>query len=56
MLGKSAEQVDAEIWSRRLAKAKTFKEFNLSRLGGQEHVRLSDLGQKVVLVDFWFPG
>jgi Tfp pilus assembly protein PilF len=56
MLGKSAEQVGAEIWSRRLAKATTFKEFNLSKLGGQQRVKLSDLGQKVLLVDFWFPG
>jgi hypothetical protein len=56
MLGKSAEQVDAEIWTRRLAKAETFKEFDLSRLGGRKHVKLSDLGGKVVLVDFWFPG
>lgn len=56
MVGKSAEQVDAEIWTRRLAKAETFKEFDLSRLGGGKHVKLSDLGGKVVLVDFWFPG
>ena len=56
MLGKSAEQVDAEIWTRRLAKAEMFKEFDLSRLAGQKHVKLSDLGGKVVLVDFWFPG
>lgn len=55
-LGKSAKQVDAEIWTRQLAKAEPFKDFDLSKLGSQEHVKLSDLRGKVVLVDFWFPG
>jgi tetratricopeptide (TPR) repeat protein len=56
ILGKSARQVDAELWTRQLAKAEPFKDFDLSKLGSGEHVKLSDLRGKVVLVDFWFPG
>jgi tetratricopeptide (TPR) repeat protein len=55
-LGKSAKQVDEELWSRRLQKAEQFKEFDLPKLGGTERVKLSELRGKVVLVDFWFPG
>jgi hypothetical protein len=55
-LGKSTRQIDDDIWARRFARAETFKEFDLPRLGGQERVKLSDLRGKVVLVDFWFPG
>jgi len=54
LLGKSPKQIDEEIWTRRLAKARTFKEFDLRRLDGQDHVKLSDLRGKVVLVDFWY--
>jgi hypothetical protein len=55
-LGKSARQIDAEIRIRRVAKAEPFKDFDLSKLGSREQVKLSDLRGKVVLVDFWFPG
>jgi len=55
-LGKSTKQVDADIWSRRLAKAAPFKDFDLWKLGIPEHVKLSELRGNVVLVDFWFPG
>jgi hypothetical protein len=55
-LGKTARQVDAEIWTCQLAKTELFKDFDLSKLGAREHVKLSDLQGKVVLVDFWFPG
>ena len=55
-LGKSAGQIDADIRTRRLAKPVPFKDFDLSKLGSRERVKLSDLRGKVVLVDFWFPG
>ena len=55
-LGKSAKQVNEELWSRRLQQASAFREFDLERLDGTERVKLSDLRGKVVLVDFWFPG
>lgn len=55
-LGKSPKQVDEELWSRRMQKAESFKEFDLAKLGGTERVKLSDLRGKVVLADFWFPG
>jgi hypothetical protein len=54
--GKSAKQVDANTRTRLLAKAEPFREFDPSKLGSREHVKLSDLRGKVVLVDFWFPG
>ena len=54
-LGKSAKQIDSEIWTRRLAKARAFKEFDLRTLDGRNRVKLSDLRGKIVLVDFWFP-
>lgn len=55
-LGKSAKQVNEELWSRRLQQASAFREFDLETLGGTERVKLSALRGKVVLVDFWFPG
>jgi tetratricopeptide (TPR) repeat protein len=54
-LGKTAKQVDAEIWSRRMEKAEPFKDFDLVRMGGSERMKLADFRGKVVLVDFWFP-
>jgi tetratricopeptide (TPR) repeat protein len=55
-VGKSAKQVDDDIWTRRVKNAETFKDFDLAKLGSAEHVKLSDLRGKVILVDFWFPG
>jgi Tfp pilus assembly protein PilF len=55
-LGKSAEQVDADIWARRMQKAEPFKEFDLKKLGADDKLKLADLRGKVVMVDFWFPG
>jgi tetratricopeptide (TPR) repeat protein len=54
-LGKTAKQVDAEIWSRRMEKAEPFKDFDLVKMGGSERMKLADFRGKVVLVDFWFP-
>jgi tetratricopeptide (TPR) repeat protein len=54
-LGKSAEQVDADIWALRMLKAKPFKEFDLKKLGADDKLKLADLRGKVVMVDFWYP-
>lgn len=54
-LGKTAQQVDTEIWSRRMQKAEPFKEFDLQKMGITERLKLADLHGKVVMVDFWFP-
>jgi tetratricopeptide (TPR) repeat protein len=54
-LGKTAQQVDAEMWSRRMEKAEPFKDFDLVKMGGSERMKLADFRGKVVLVDFWFP-
>jgi hypothetical protein len=55
-LGRSAKDIEAEIWTRRLARAQPFKEFDLQKLGGKEHVKSSELRGKVVVIEFWFPG
>jgi hypothetical protein len=54
-LGKSAEQVDGDLWARRMQKAEPFKEFDLKKMGSDERLKLADLRGKVVMVDFWFP-
>jgi tetratricopeptide (TPR) repeat protein len=54
-LGKSAEQVDVDLWARRMQKAEPFKEFDLKKMGSDERLKLADLRGKVVMVDFWFP-
>jgi hypothetical protein len=55
-LGKSSQQVEAEIWQLREAKAEHLKAFELTRLDNKQSVKLSDFHGKAVLVDFWNPG
>ena len=54
-LGKTAAQVDDEVWSTLSAAAKPFKPFSLVRYDTGEKVSLESLKGKVVLVNFWFP-
>jgi cytochrome oxidase Cu insertion factor (SCO1/SenC/PrrC family) len=55
-LGKSPEQIEADVWKLRDAKAETAKPFELTSSRGGKPVRLSDYSGRVVLLAFWFPG
>jgi thiol-disulfide isomerase/thioredoxin len=55
-LGKTAAQVDDELWAQRYAKATPFKAFELTDYRTGKPVKLADYRGKVVLVNFWFPG
>lgn len=55
-LGKSKAQVENELWQMRVAKAKTFKDFELIRHDTNQPVKLSDFRGKIVFLSFWFPG
>ena len=57
-LGKSAATVGDDLWQARVGKSKPFKEFDLSvfPLEQKRQISLKSLRNKVVLVNFWFPG
>ncbi len=51
-----AALVERAVWERRTNTAKAMADFTLTRLDTGAKVHLADLGGKVVLVNFWFPG
>jgi len=55
-LSKSPQDVDADLWRVRDAKAKPAAPFELPASRGGAPVKLADFGGKVVLLAFWFPG
>jgi tetratricopeptide (TPR) repeat protein len=55
-LGKTARDVDADIWRLRDAKAKVAAAFELPSTIGGSPVKLADYRGRVVLLAFWFPG
>lgn len=55
-LGKTARQVDDDIWQSRESKAKAMTPFDLKQYVTDKEVRLADYRGQVVLVNFWFPG
>lgn len=55
-LGKTAAQVDADVWAKREAAAKPAPAFELARYDSDAKVSLAGLRGKVVFVTFWFPG
>jgi len=55
-LGKSAEQVTADVCARREAQAKPAPAFELLRYDTDKKSSLADYRGKVVLLTFWFPG
>jgi thiol-disulfide isomerase/thioredoxin len=55
-LGKTAVQIESELWRLRDEQAKAFKEFALAKYTGTASTAsLADYRGKVVLVDFWYP-
>lgn len=55
-LGKTAAQVDADVWAKREAATKPAPAFELARYDTDAKVSLAGLRGKVVFVTFWFPG
>lgn len=55
-LGKSAAQVDADVWAKRDASAKPAPGFNLGLYTSDQSLSLASLRGKVVFLTFWFPG
>lgn len=55
-LGKTAAQVDADVWAKREAATKPAPAFELARYDSAAKVSLAGLRGKVVFVTFWFPG
>lgn len=55
-MGKSAEQVNADVWQRRDATAQPATPFTLAAYLTQDSISLSDYRGKIVLLTFWFPG
>lgn len=54
-LGKTAAQIEGELWRWRDERAQPFKEFALAKYSGTGTSSLADYRGKVVLVDFWYP-
>ena len=54
-LGKSSRDVDADVWSRRDARAKPAAAFTLPSLRDGASVQLADFRGRVVLLAFWYP-
>jgi len=55
-LRKTPQQIDADVWRIRDAKATVAPGFELPGSGDGKAVQLSDYRDRVVLVSFWFPG
>jgi len=55
-LGKTAAQVDEDVWQSRESKAKAMTPFDLKQYVTDKQVKLADYRGQVVLVNFWFPG
>jgi tetratricopeptide (TPR) repeat protein len=53
--GRSAAEVDRDVWAARERTAKVLEPFELDRLDAPTRVRLADHAGQVVLVNFWFP-
>jgi len=55
-LNKAADEIDADVWRVRDAKAVPAAPFQLESSKGGNPVQLSDYRGRVVLLAFWFPG
>jgi tetratricopeptide (TPR) repeat protein len=55
-LQKTSQEIDADLWRIRDAKATAAPAFELTRPPDGTTVRLSDFSGRVVLLSFWFPG
>ena len=55
-LGKTAAQVDGDVWALRTAAAKPAPAFDLGLYTSDKSLSLASLKGKVVLLTFWFPG
>ena len=55
-LKKTREEIDADVWKIRDAKAVAAAPFELANSTDGKPVRLSDYAGRVVLLAFWFPG
>jgi hypothetical protein len=55
-LKKSPQEIDADVWRIRDAKATPAAPFELQSSRNAKPVRLSDYRGRVVLLAFWFPG
>src|SRR5262249_6659607 len=55
-LGRSKDQVRADVCARRDAQSKPAPAFALQRYGTEGKATLADFRGKVVLLTFWFPG
>lgn len=53
---KPPAQVEEDVWSARLKKAPTVKDFVLPALRDGNNVRLNEYRGRVVLLNFWYPG
>lgn len=56
LLKKTSQQIDADIWRVRDAKATLAPGFELPNSASGKAVQLSDYRGRIVLVSFWFPG
>jgi Tfp pilus assembly protein PilF len=54
-LGKASRDVDADVWSRRDARATPAAAFSLASLRDGKPVQLADYRGRVVLLAFWYP-
>ncbi len=55
-LNKTAEQVNADVWTLRNKKSTKAPDFELAMYTENRNAKLTDYKGKVVLLTFWFPG